>query len=841
MSSDTLNDCGCCQDGHAGTPEPLENPPGLSAITYRVGTQARFKQSMLKRLSKEPAGPALRKFTTREDDDPSIALLDAAATMLDSLTFYQERIVNEGFLRTASERRSILELARSIGYELRPGVAAGTHLAFTLETAPGSPLRAPIAIGTKVQSLPGPDERPQVFETVEAFEARPEWNSLKPQTSELHQPQFGDAELYLKGNSTNLKIGDAILIVGNERVKEPNSNQWDFRTVKEVESNTAKGWTRLAFDRPLGKVKPRGTPAQDDIVVFVLRLRTSLFGHNAPDWRAMPLATKKAYGNTTDDAAAIAIPDWPGLNSIPSNLIVLDAVYPQIVVDSWVVLSVPNYDELYKVEKTSEDARAEFTLTAKTTTLQVNGENLQEKFSTKVRSVAVYAQSEALELAERPLFTPIQGSAVTLSTLVEGLARGQVVIVTGKLAGAQKDDPVVSEVMFLANALAVKNKARTELTFTQSLVHTFDRETVSIQANVVKATHGETQREVLGSGHAANPFQRFGLKKHPLTFVSAATPSGGLTTLEVRVDDVRWSEVPSLYAQPAKAQVYTTRLADDGAVTVQFGDGLSGARLPSGTENVTGVYRAGTGLEGQVRAEQLSLLLTRPLGVKSVINPLAPTGAQNPEERDQARQNAPLTVLTLERVVSVRDYENFARAFSGIGKAQAITLGYGTARRVHLTVAAANGRPVEENSDLMKNLRSAILQAGDPHQAFVIDSFHPRTFDVTAHVLIDARYRPEPVTLAVRRALLETFSFERQAFGQVVTASQVIAAMQAVPGVIAVTQTALYETGQTPLQKRDRIDSHRASVGPYTRATLLTINPQGIQLTAALQANGVMS
>ena len=66
-------------------------------------------------------------------DDPAIALLDAWAVAGDVLTFYQERIANEGFLRTATERRSVLELARAIGYELNPGVAASTHLVWEVE------------------------------------------------------------------------------------------------------------------------------------------------------------------------------------------------------------------------------------------------------------------------------------------------------------------------------------------------------------------------------------------------------------------------------------------------------------------------------------------------------------------------------------------------------------------------------------------------------------------------------------------------------------------------------------------------------------------------------------
>ena len=114
------------------TPARRDNAPELSALAFRVGTYGSFKTTMLAALARQPS---LRLLTTREDDDPAIGLTDAWATVLDVLTFYQERIASEGFLRTATERRSVLELARSIGYELRPGVAAGTFLAFTLETA----------------------------------------------------------------------------------------------------------------------------------------------------------------------------------------------------------------------------------------------------------------------------------------------------------------------------------------------------------------------------------------------------------------------------------------------------------------------------------------------------------------------------------------------------------------------------------------------------------------------------------------------------------------------------------------------------------------------------------
>jgi len=164
MSDPALNTCDCCAGLDAETPVRVDNPPGLPAVAYRVGVHARFKESMLARLSSAELH-ALAGLGTRDDSDFTIALCDAVATTLDVLSFYQERIANENFLRTATQRRSILELARLIGYELAPGVAASTWLAFGLQEVPGSPALAAgpvtIPIGTRVQSVPGQDELPQ--------------------------------------------------------------------------------------------------------------------------------------------------------------------------------------------------------------------------------------------------------------------------------------------------------------------------------------------------------------------------------------------------------------------------------------------------------------------------------------------------------------------------------------------------------------------------------------------------------------------------------------------------------------------------------------------------------
>jgi predicted phage baseplate assembly protein len=327
------------------------------------------------------------------------------------------------------------------------------------------------------------------------------------------------------------------------------------------------------------------------------------------------------------------------------------------------------------------------------------------------------------------------------------------------------------------------------------------RDSVRILGNVVPATHGETvDDEVLGSGDGTATHQRFTLRKPDLTHVSGATTSGVVSTLEVRVDGVLWTEVPSLFLAGPQDRVYVVRIDDDSRATVVFGDGERGSRLPTGQENVRARYRSGIGPEGEVPAGSLSLLPQRPLGIASVTNPLPARGGVAPERLDDARVNAPLTVLTLDRVVSVRDHEDFARAFGGIAKARAVALTVRTRLLVHLTVAAAGGAEVDPTT--VGNLRNAIAAFGDGASRLQVDSHRSPTFVVGLAVLTDpARVRSD-VEASIKGALLATFAADHRSFVQPVTAAEVLAAVQPVPGVVAAVLTALHrKDGTTGVQE----------------------------------------
>src|SRR5262249_9717351 len=133
-------------------------------------------------------------------------------------------------------------------------------------------------------------------------------------------------------------------------------------------------------------------------------------------------------------------------------------------------------------------------------------------------------------------------------------------------------------------------------------------------------------------------------------------------------------------------------------------------------DNVKAVYRNGIGKPGNVKAQKITLLATKPLGVKDVINPLRASGGADRETRDQARANAPLALMALDRFASPSDSADFARTFAGIGKAVAVEISDSVRTVVHVTIAGADDIPIDPSSDLFINLRQALRDLGDPFQ-----------------------------------------------------------------------------------------------------------------------------
>ncbi len=947
--------CGCCEGTEPSTPLATSNRPGLNRLHYRVGTHATFLETMHARLSShflevvlnetdEHGNPRksrtypLQALKTRSHGDAAIALLDAWATVAHVLAFYQERIANEGYLRTATERRSVMELARLVGYQLRPGVSSSVFLAYTLDEN----LKDEVVIpkGARTQSLPGPGELPQSFETSEDLKARAAWNNLKPRLARPQTDQTirrGDgrhAQIYLKGISANLKPNDPLLIdffgAGQPelfRVKAAAPDPAADRTLVTLQeqaseapppaaapaSNLIAALTLPPSVQPANSLQlerslkgaflgsgieqdsPEPTRAgismgepysgslrqtlasgesshaalkafapelretlaaaaanakvspENKIKVYALRAKASLFGHSHPGTPLYKRETvKRAPIITIERYEAPTLSDmWPDdmktEDKTAWRLIGLDPPSEQIKPESWIVIerpvltTDPNTEascqsngwthSIHQVKDVKQTSMSALGVSSNVSLLDIqdpwlralepdeNFDDLNE-CTALMRQTRAFTQSEELELAQEPILEPVCGGTdqlIELDGLYEGLTPGRWVIVSGERELDHTSGVRFSELAMIASATqnvgiqipasaaepAVRGAAawesrievlpgdrmRTFIKLASKLAYCFRRDSVGIYGNVVKATHGETRREVLGSGDGAQTLQSFVLKQPPLTFVSAPNPSGVDSTLKVYVNDVQWHEADSLYGISATDRRFITEADDEAKTRVIFGNGREGARLPTGLENIRAEYRSGIGQTGNVKAGQISLLTSRPLGVKAVINPLRATGGADRESRDQARKSAPLATAALDRLVSVQDYEDFSRTYAGISKAFAVELTDGQRQLVHVTIAGADDIPIDKNSDLYRNLRQALLDFGDPHQAIQLDIRELMLIAVSARVRILPDYEWETVEPEIRTALLDAFSFERRELGQDVILSEVISVMHTVRGV----------------------------------------------------------
>ncbi|CAN5630306.1 putative baseplate assembly protein [soil metagenome] len=806
--------CVCCAGLTPQTPLTVTNRPGMAVIASGIGSHADFRASLLARLAASPH-PALRQLTTRRDDDFAIALCDAWATIADVLMFYQERIATESYLRTATERRSVAELARLIDYALRPGVAASTHLAFTLETAAAAPEQADIATGTRVMSVPAQGEKPQTFETVAPLVARGAWNSFRAVTKKPGAVETGATCIALVGAALGVRVGDRLLFVGAGRRAEASSADWQTRTVADIVTDRQADRTTVAWQAPLPVL---GAPVE----VHLLRQRAPLFGHNAPDPRNLAATTLRNFANDiggTETSPA----DWKFEGD---GFAYLDGAAPGLLPGGFGLLhNGAGQLRLFDVSATLAVTRRAYALTAPATRLSLTpAAELSHFHGALLRGTTVWFDSERVRPADVPVTEPLAGDRIDVPLHVE-LPAGRVLLIAGIDAVTLEEAGEVVTLLRADNGIGA-----TTLILASELKRHYIAGSAIIYGNVAPATHGETVHETLGSGNGSVPYQRVALRQAPLTYVPARTATGAAASLELRVNDMLWREARSLYGAAPDDRVYVLRHGEAGT-HVQFGDGVNGERPPSGQENITATYRKGTGSEGMMAAAQLSQLITRPLGVKAVVNPLPAAGAEPPESVAAARANCTLTVHTLDRIVSLQDYEDHARAFAGIAKAAASWFWNGRRCGVFLTVAGHDGATIDIAAATRADLIATLRAAGDPHVPVDVRSYTAGRFGARIAVATRADVERDSVIGDVRAALLAHFGFASRRFGQPVTLDEVLAAAQAVDGVVAAHVTRLGRGNGSIVQPRITAEPAVTHGAAPFGAELLTLDPARLELT----------
>lgn len=113
----------------------------------------------------EMADSVAPDWTDRSEADVGVTIVECLSFMLDNVAYYDERCANECLWPSITQRRSIIEQGKQIGYELRPAVSAQVELTIVTNGA------GTIPAGTRVEVDTSDGSDPAVFELAEDFVA----------------------------------------------------------------------------------------------------------------------------------------------------------------------------------------------------------------------------------------------------------------------------------------------------------------------------------------------------------------------------------------------------------------------------------------------------------------------------------------------------------------------------------------------------------------------------------------------------------------------------------------------------------------------------------------------
>ena len=304
--------------------------------------------------------------------------------------------------------------------------------------------------------------------------------------------------------------------------------------------------------------------------------------------------------------------------------------------------------------------------------------------------------------------------------------------------------------------------------------------------NVVPIQHGPTsQGPITLSGGTA-------VLAGPVTGDVAA--DGTVTdSLVLSVGGVRWDEVPSLYGHADGNLVYATRLAADGRLVLTFGDGVTGAQ-PLGA--VTGSWRVGGGLAGELPPAEITTLSGVVNGVRKIAGVGAMSGAADQEDPLRMRRGAAARIRALDRAVALPDLADLAltvpgtshsASWRGAGPPGCACGGSG----IHVAVLRMAASGVRAPSDAELTALSGYLNARrDTTVPVCACAAVPSPIAVAASVAVDPRRDQGTVLTAMQTALLDPagpLAAVPRDLGGPLDGSDVIEIAQPVPGVTGIT------------------------------------------------------
>ena len=858
-------------------PRRADNRPGLPRIAYRIGRYADFVEAMTRGID---AAPELSAWTHRDADDPGIALIEGAALLGDILSFYQEHYANEVYLRTAAWRESVAELVRLTGYRLTPGIGGRATLAFEARGATPITIREGFPVKTELRDVAAPAD----FQTDAELVAWPHLGRFNLYRPRVYFPTIADGassfEVASVGGASDsaalaafeLKVGDRLLLQPPEPAWTTSGSTLTIQQAPQIVK--VKKITRL-LGRLIVDIDASILHAWTQPVTAYRVNRTFRhFGHNAP---------ASIVTNRTDNSGTITgsresateferhivinhiCPRTSSSLDLPATLMPLDSEVQDLQPGTRVVVQTlvhrDNDDTLFalsvvrRVEAIEARTIGFGNLNGPSTLLTLNLPLLRHAMvNSPLSDVRHYRIHEVTSprLTLRPVSSPQSGAFANgtnalrfwgTATEVQAIAdrrlylshadgRTLELVCTNHAADFVPPSPNVSKMWRLTFDRPPSPFVRAD----------FDEAapTVTVFGNLVDASQGKAEREaVLGNGDNRQMWQTFPLPKSPLTyFLSADGIPPQTPELEIWVNDRLWTRVDAFYGHGPAEQIYIVREDADGRSFVQFGDGETGSRVPSGLKNVVAIYRTGVGAHGPIKPTATPSTSERPPGFDKVTLAGIVSGGADPEDGEKAREAAPGKVQSLGRLVSIRDYETETIGVPGVVTAAAAWDLHAGVPAVILRVLLEAGREAEFSA-VRATLAHAQRCHGPDRFPLVVHKALLRYTFVDVSYARDPTYRQEDVESGLRAALglagradderIGLFGLRARRLGEREYASRIEGRLQNVAGVLWCKVTAL---GRFPGGVTDPA-TLTLPPSPRPRVAVLPCSPRELlQLTA---------
>jgi hypothetical protein len=774
---------GACPCGETQSPQMIENAPGLPTIAYRIEDFAGFRRALLEPREGESSLLGWHPAST----DLGLQMLEWWAYLADILTFYNERIANEDYLRTAELTASVTGLVALLGYQPRPAIGAVGQLAAIRGSAhPREQLTIPA--GMQIASTATPAAPVQSFETstASAFEGNSEVAVKLAPSPELLSEAHGEANfsILLRGSVTSLKAGEELWALSRAwSSTEPTANRWAKLTVVKTYNEQEPGAgrnTRVVLSASHGHELRSVLWLLETDAEEVRLVRATQSAALWTQQTEQPLEALSEFEPTLVEVILAAV-----VSAIaPGDLVLLDgenSAAAGLVTEVRQAFAGVPYPPSQAEPPVPPIAVAHSELALSTAwsaaTFPTLGPTNTIVLRFGLRDVGTPIGTPATKLEALPArVTPAAGLAlptgVTEAFLEDATGAGVPVLAT--MSGAEAS---------LAAAPAGSGSQPTPAKF-ELLAP------LRLLLDLVEVSRGTSVTgEMLGAGDASIAGQTFALQRSPLTYF----PKGSeyASTLEITVDGIVWSEAPTFYEQPPTATVFTVRQLPDATSVVRFGDGLNGARLPSGAK-ILASYRYGAGATSPPAGRLTTILQPQP-NLASLRNPLAVWGGADAEQASEVRTNAPASVLTFGRAISADDYETVAALASGVARARSYWSWDAAAQRTLVKVY------VGDEPSAVTAAEQALSGSEDPNRPVAVEQANAIELTVTCTLLVAADRVESEVKAAAEAALAnpETgfFSPAKMPIGQPLYSSQLEAALL-VEGAEAVLGLAVIEAGR---------------------------------------------